>query len=150
MFNEEVKQKLKTLGESKGFECKDEFRVWIGNRYSSIDHVWLKEIPYPKPPPKDRKKIVIVAFEITKDLNNLWNSKKMKGDLINLRLSNASLGVLIIPSMETLRKQAEKRKGEKWLEGLQQYLESLIAIAKPMEVEVWFYDDVRKELNSYK
>lgn len=89
-----------------------------------------------------KKQVVIVAFEITKDITTLWNAKKMKGDITNLRLSNASLGVLIIPTMEKLREQAEKVKGgEKWIKGIREYLDSLKEIAKPMKIEVWSYDE---------
>ena len=142
-FTKEVKQKLADMGKDE-FICKNEYRVFIGEKrvkhgWSAIDHVWLKNIPHPGEKPSQ---VVVVAFEITKDIATLWNTKKMKGDITNLRLSNASLGVLIIPTIDKLKEQARKIKGgEKWIEGIHEYLNALKKIAEPMKIEFWSYDE---------
>lgn len=140
-FTDEAKRKLQAMGE-KEFECKNEYRVPIGKRFSYIDYVWLKQIPHPD---IEDKKVVVAAFEITKNLTSVWDMKKMKGDIVNLQLSNASLGVLIIPCLEDLRKQAQSVGGESWLIGIKDYFQALVDIARPMKIEVWvFYNDKGK------
>jgi len=140
-FTKEIKQKLRAMGENE-FTCKDEHRIYMTKSkrtgFSAIDHVWLKSVPCPE---GKKREVVVVAFEITKDLDNLWYTKKMKGDITNLRLTNASLGVLVIPCIEKLKEQATKRKGgKKWLEGINDYIKALLRIAEPMKVDVWCYD----------
>jgi len=151
-FTTEVKQKLRDVGQ-RDLECKNEYRVPIGKRYSSVDYVWLKKVPCPKSEktPSGEKKVVAVAFEITKDISTLWNTKKMKGDIVNLQLTNASLGVLVIPCREKLKEQANALGGgaERWLEGINDYIEALLSIARPMKVEVWCYDQEKEEFHYF-
>jgi len=139
-FTNEAKKKLEEMG--KEFECQNEYRVQIGKRFSCIDYVWLKKIPHPN----GEKKVVVVAFEITKDLSKVWDMKKMKGDIVNLQLSNAPLGVLVIPCREELNKQAEALDANTWLAKIDDYLEALKDIGKPTKVEVWCFDQTKGEL----
>jgi hypothetical protein len=124
-----------------GFKHKNEYRLRISvldKPIAYIDHVWLKEVPYPRGASKD---VPVVAFEITKDLSTLWTTKKMKGDIENLRLCSAALGVLIIPTIDTLKTQAEKlgSGASTWLKNLTRYIESLKKIASPLTLEIWYF-----------
>ena len=118
----------------------------IGKRFSAIDFVWLKKIPYPS---KEEKKVVVAAFEITKDLTSVWNMKKMKGDIVNLQLCNAALGVLIIPCENSLKEQANAVSGNTWLAGINDYIQALIDIAKPMKIEVWTFDRKKNTFDKF-
>ena len=143
-FTDKAKRKLKDMG--KEFECKNEYRVPIGKRFSAIDFVWLKKIPYPS---KEEKKVVVAAFEITKDLTSVWNMKKMKGDIVNLQLCNAALGVLIIPCENSLKEQANAISGNTLLAGINDYIQALIDIAKPMKIEVWTFDRKKNTFDKF-
>jgi hypothetical protein len=108
-FNNDAKILLKALRQNAGFDCKDEYRLRIEGLerpIAYINHVWLTKVPHPSG--LSQRHFPVVAFEITKDVSTLWNMKKIKGDIENLRLSNAVLGVLFIPAVGDLKSQAEK------------------------------------------
>jgi hypothetical protein len=86
----------------------------------------------------------IVSFEISKDVSTVWNMKKMKGDIENLRLSSSVLGALVIPVLGELQIQAEKigYGAETWVKNtLADYLKVLKLIAFPLRLEVWCFDE---------
>jgi len=151
-FEWAAKQLLTQMGKSAGFNCKNEYRLKIEgyNRYVAyVDHVWLAKVPHPFGYSRD---FAIVAFEITNDLTALWNMKKMKGDVENLRLSGASLGVLVIPTVDALKGQAEKLGygSTTWLANLKSYLEVLKKIAFPLRLEVWCFDHKNNKLSIFE
>ena len=147
-FNHDAKNLLKTMGQNAGFDCKDEYRLRIEGLerpIAYIDHVWLIKVPHPSG--LSQRRFPVVAFEITKDVSTLWNMKKMKGDIENLRLSNAVLGVLVIPTVGDLKSQAEKvgSGAETWVNNLEGYLKALKSIIFPLRLEVWCFDQQNKK-----
>jgi len=151
-FNNDAKILLRAMGENSGFECKDEYRLrieGIERPIAYIDHVWLMKVPHPSG--LSQRPFPVVAFEITKDLSTLWNMKKMKGDIENLRLSNAVLGVLVIPTVGHLKSQAEKfgSGAETWVNNLEGYLQALKSIIFPLRLEVWCLDQQNKKFFSF-
>jgi len=133
----EVKKGLKKIGETLGFSCKNEYELIVQEPWgilARIDHVWFKKIPILE------QNIPIVAFEITTTISKLWSKKLMKGDITNLRLSQAALGVLIIPKEKW--KQNPPPGWENWVWRIDGLLENLKKIASPMRVEIWDLDQV--------
>ncbi|MEM3697526.1 MAG: hypothetical protein QXQ94_08535 [Candidatus Bathyarchaeia archaeon] len=150
-FENAVKNLLTQMGKNAGFSCKNEYRLRINglSRYIAyIDHVWLEKVPHPL---GHSREIPVVAFEITKDISTLWNMKKMKGDIENLRLSNAALGVLVIPTLDDLKSQAKNygTGSETWLENLESYLRALKMIGFPLRLEIWCFDIQRNIFSSF-
>jgi len=82
----------------------------------------------------------MVAFEITTAINKLADLKKMKGDLTNLRLSQASLGIVIVP--KEMFKRNPPYGWKNFVSRMDDYLENLKKIASPMNVEIWDVDQV--------
>lgn len=147
-FNNDARNSLKIMGQNAGFDCKNEYRLRIEGLerpIAYIDHVWLTRVPHPSG--LSERHVPVVAFEITKDVSTLWNMKKMKGDIENLRLSNATIGVLVIPTVGDLEGQA-KRFGsgaETWVKNLTSYLKALKSIVFPLRLEVWCFDQQNKK-----
>lgn len=51
-FTKRFKRKLANMGGEYNFTCKNEHRIYLSEKRSKhgcsvIDHVWLKDIPYP-------------------------------------------------------------------------------------------------------
>lgn len=134
MANEKkVTTKLEEIGESIGFKAKSWFRVrpypesW---RYIIIDHVWLTQHPVEVP---------VVGFEVTMRGRGFSNSKKMKGDIVNLQLLKPSIGILVVNEKEA------KEQVEKWYEEVDSFKEFLKTMSSPMYLEILDIEDIMNE-----
>jgi len=133
----EVKKWLSIIGKANGFQCKNEYEILMQEPWgilAKIDHVWLKRIPILD------QDIPVVAFEITRSIGKLWNKKMMKGDLTNLRLSQASIGVLVVPVERW--KQEPPHGYDLFVNRMDDYLVTLTKVAAPMRLELWDLDKV--------
>ena len=133
----EVKKALSIIGKAHGFLCENEHKIMAEQPWgilAIIDHVWFKRIPILE------QNIPVVAFEITTTISKLWTMKLMKGDLTNLRLLQASCGVLIVPKERW--KENPPQGYENFVNRMENYLETLKKIASPMRLELWDLDQV--------
>jgi hypothetical protein len=152
-FEGAAKKLLKQIGQNAGFSCENEHRLkmeGLGRYVAYIDHVWLEKVPHPSG--LSIRTFPVVAFEITTNLGRLWNMKEMKGDVENLRLSSAALGVLIIPTLDALKKEGEEKKwlgAETWLRNLDNYLKALKMMAFPLRLEVWCFDQKNNKFSTF-
>jgi hypothetical protein len=131
-----VKQALKKIGERAGFTCKNEYRVMFPSfkrPFAYVDHVWMKEEPF------QTQEIPMVSFEINVNPKYLGNSKKLKGDIMNLRLVNAAIGYLVVPYDRA--KKELKDIWPSWTNDLESYLDRVVEMAKPSRVR-WIDLDV--------
>ena len=102
-LTENIKDALRKIGEKAGFICKNEYSIKLksnSKEIARIDHVWMIEEPIRK------EKIPFITFEININPNSI-NMKKIKGDIMNLRLAGAAKGFLILP-FERAEKEYEK------------------------------------------
>lgn len=123
-----VKDALEKIGKKSGYSCKNEYRIKMTpfkKAFAYIDHVWMKEEPF------QMKEIPIVAFEINVNPKYLGDTKKLKGDIMNLRLANAAIGYLIVP-YERAKKQL-KNIWPSWTNDLESYLERIVEMVDPLE-----------------
>jgi len=133
-----VKNKLKEIGESLGFRTKSNFIVrpypesW---RFMVLDHVWLTSEPIEVP---------VIGFEVTMRGRVFRNTKKMKGDIVNLQLLNPRIGILVVNEKEA------KEEDEKWYEEVDSFKKFLETIASPTHLEVLDIEDVMRERVDWK
>jgi len=82
-----IAQQLEGLGTDLGFQVEKEVPVAVGR----LDQVWFH--PFTRSVEGLPARIPVIAFE----LESSWRTRKhVKGDLMNLAASGASLGILVI------------------------------------------------------
>lgn len=92
--------------------------------------MWLTQHPVEVP---------VVGFEVTMRGRDFSNSKKMKGDIVNLQLLKPSIGILVVNEKEA------KEQVEKWYEEVDSFKEFLKTMSSPMYLEILDIEDIMNE-----
>lgn len=120
----EVKNALRKIGEDEGFECIDEYSVSNGIEIARIDHVWMMKEPI------KLGKIPFIAFEINVNPSSV-DMKKIKADIMNLRLSKAAKGFLILP----FKRAENEPEKPPWAKDRKAFEKAIREMANPDRIE---------------
>lgn len=128
-----INGKLEQFGTRMSFKVKSNYivRPYIDSwRFIVLDHVWLTTHPVEVP---------VVGFEITTKGKDFANTKKMKGDIVNLQLLQPRVGILVVNE-----KEAEQQL-EGWYAEANSYKEFLKTIASPIKLEILSVEDIMED-----